>query len=158
MTTARTLLTHGAAEARDCHDDDGDDDRLDAVQQSLERRRVPVLDVRPRERQHDDERRDDEAHTGDHQAAPSGALVAQVDRQLGRVGSGDEVGGAYQVDEPVVVEPAPPHHDFVAHHRDVRGGSAEANRSQLEEQERQLTKRRAVAGRLLHGRQAIGRT
>ena len=45
---------------------------------------------------------------GQDQPAPAGPLVPQVDGQLVEFGPGDQVGGAHQVHEPLVVDPAAP--------------------------------------------------
>ncbi len=76
-------------------------------------------------------------HTpGDHEAAAPGA---EVDGRPGAVGSGDEVGGPDQVDEPPVGDPAATAYDLVVRHGDVCRGSAEGGRAEAQEQAGQLT-------------------
>ena len=73
---------------------------------------------------------------------PAAPRRADVDGQLGRVGAGDEVGGAEQVEELLARQPAAPADDLVLHHRDVRRGAAEGRRAQPQEEPRQLAERR----------------
>jgi hypothetical protein len=106
-------------------DDDGDDDRLDAVEHAAQRQGVAVGDVDPGEGPDDHRGGGDEAHAGHDQAPAPGAVPAEVDGQLGAVGPGDQVGRADEVDEALVADPAPTADDLVVHHRDVPGRAAE---------------------------------
>ena len=70
---------------------------------------------------------------GDDQPAPARPVVAQVDGQLGGVGAGDQVGGAHQVDEARVGDPAAAADQLLAHHRGVGGRAAERDQAQPQE-------------------------
>jgi len=50
-------------------------------------------------------------------------------------------------------EPPAPPHDLVLHHRDLGGGAAEADDTELEEEARDLAE--AAGGRLVDSRQSI---
>ena len=76
---------------------------------------------------------------------PPGALRPEVDRQLGGVRTGNEIGCAHELQELVVVEPSPTAHHFVAHHGDVRSWTSEADHTQSQEQTGNFTKRLACA-------------
>jgi hypothetical protein len=50
-----------------------------------------------------------------------------VDRELGRIRTGDQVDRAEQVQKLGLGEPFPALHDLAVHHRDVSGGATEAD-------------------------------
>jgi hypothetical protein len=66
------------------------------------------------------------------------APVADVDRQLGRVRAGNEVGRAEKIEKLLARHPGPPAHDLLFHERDVRGRAAERGCAEPEEEQRQL--------------------
>jgi hypothetical protein len=66
-----------------------------------------------------------------------------VDGHLGRVGPGDQVRRAQQVEEFLAAHPGSPAHHLVFHHRDVRGGPAEGRGAEAEKEKRDLGERRA---------------
>jgi hypothetical protein len=134
----------GSRQGPDRLHDDGDDHRLDPVQEPYRLRRRSVSHVDPGERQRDERRRQDEQRAGQDETAPAGPRVAQVDRQLGRGGAGDEIAGAEQIEELLLGHPAPPRHDLVAHERDVRRGPAECDEAELQEERGDLAQRSRV--------------
>ena len=70
-----------------------------------------------------------------------------MDRHLGGVGAGHEVRRGESARERVAVEPAPPLHELVLHHRDVRRGAPEGGRAETPELP-ERPRERAAAGRL----------
>jgi hypothetical protein len=97
---------------------------------------LPERDVHPGERGDDERGRQDEAPTRDDKPRPARDAVADVDRHLGRVRAGDQVGRADEVEELGVRQPPAPPDDLVLHQRDVRRRPAEAGRAQPQEQGR----------------------
>ena len=83
------------------------------------------------------------------------ALMAEVDGQLGRVGARDQVGGAHQVDEPLVGQPLPALDQLLAHHRGVRGRPTEGHHAQPEEDEGDLSGRAESRSRSRSGHDCI---
>jgi hypothetical protein len=120
---------------------DRDDDRLDPIQGRRRLGTGGVGDVRPREREDDRHRRHDEARAAQQQSGPARPHVAEVDGHLRRVGPRDEVRHAEQVQETCIVDPTSRAHHLVAHHGDVRGGTAEADDAELQEESDDLAKR-----------------
>ena len=60
-------------------------------------------------------------------------MIAQMDRQLRRIGPGDEIGRAHQIGELVARDPLPSRNQFVFHGRHVRGRPAEGGDSEARE-------------------------
>jgi len=81
--------------------------------------------------------------------------VADVDRQLGRVRPGDQVGRAQQVEEALAGDPSPPPHHLVLEQRDVRGRTAERGRAEPQEEQRDLAQRPARRGGCRGGHPAL---
>jgi hypothetical protein len=133
-------------ETSDRLEDHREDHRLHAVEEPADRRHRVVANVGPGQRAGEQHRRRDERDARDQQPGPAPPLVADVDRQLGRVRPRDQVGRAHQIEERRVGEPAAAPHDVLAHHRDVRRRSAERRGAEAQEQARQLTERRALRG------------
>ena len=75
-------------------DHDRDDDRLDAVEHPGRSRHGAEPDVRSREAGDDERGGEDEADPGDEQPGPAAPAVSDVDRHLGGVGPGDQIGRA----------------------------------------------------------------
>jgi hypothetical protein len=59
--------------------------------------------------------------------------MTYVDCQLGRVGARNEVGGSEQIEKLFPGQPLPAADDFILHHCDVGGWSAECDGPQLQE-------------------------
>jgi hypothetical protein len=117
---------------------DCDHHRFHAVENSRGFRQFTEPHIHPSQRQHDARRRKDEANTRDEQSGPAGPLVADVNRHLRRVWSGNQIRSGKQVQGVFVRKPPPPPHDFVLHHCDMRRGAAECNRAEFEKQQRKL--------------------
>src|SRR5262249_22508845 len=90
--------------------------------------------IGPGDRERDQRRRQDEERSGEDEAAPARSGVTQIDRQLGRRGTGNEVAGAEEVEELLLGHPAPSLHDLVTHEGDVGRRSAERDAAELEEE------------------------
>jgi hypothetical protein len=60
--------------------------------------------------------------------------MADVNRQFSGVGTWNEIRGAEQIEKLLARQPSPAAHDFVFHHRDVRGRPAESCEAETEEQ------------------------
>ena len=58
--------------------------------------------------------------------------------ELRRIRPRNEIGRAEKIEKLVVREPAPPAHDLVLHHRNVRSGPTERGRAELEKERREL--------------------
>ena len=80
-------------------DHDGDDHRLDAVEDPPGLGKTSVAGVRDRQAERDQHRRQDEARAARDEARPARAHEPDVDRHLRRVRTGDEVGRAEEVEE-----------------------------------------------------------
>jgi hypothetical protein len=125
----------------ECLDDDGDDDRLDPVEHPARLRAGAEPDVGPSEAEREEGGRGDEAHPGDDQPGPAGTGPTDVDRHLGGVGAGDEVGRPQEVEELRGREPAPPLDDLPLHHGDVGGRPPERGGTEPQEEPGDLTHR-----------------
>jgi hypothetical protein len=64
-----------------------------------------------------------------------------VDCHLGRVGAGDEIGRAEQIEEMLVVQPLATMNDLIAHHGNVRRRPAKSGRTELEKEARYFAER-----------------
>ena len=73
-----------------------------------------------------------------------------MDRHLGGVGAGHEVRRGEGARERVAVEPAPPLHELVLHHRDVRRRTAEGGRAEPPELPEEPHERAAPGRRVAH--------
>ena len=73
-----------------------------------------------------------------------------MDRHLGGVGAGHEVRRGEGTRERVAVEPAPPLHELVLHHRDVRRRAAEGGRAEPPELPEEPHERAARGRRVAH--------
>jgi len=125
---------HGRArEAPHRLEHDRNDHRLDAVEQRARHRQRAPAHVRPGQRHHAQHRRHDEADATQHEPPGAGPQVAEVDRHLGGVGPGDQVGDAEEVDELRIADPAPAPHELLAHHRDVGRRPAEGHDTEAQE-------------------------
>jgi hypothetical protein len=60
--------------------------------------------------------------------------MTDVNGELGRVGAGDEVRRAEQVEKLFVRKPLSADDHFLVHHRDVRGWASERSGAELEEE------------------------
>jgi hypothetical protein len=67
--------------------------------------------------------------------------MPEVDRQLGGVRSGDQVGRTNPLEELLIVHPVAAADDLVAHERNVRSRAAEADDSEFGEQARNFLQR-----------------
>jgi hypothetical protein len=121
--------------------DDRDQDRLDPVQDADHRRLGGERDVAPGEGGDHQGGGEDEAQPGDREPPPPGDPVADVDRHLGRVRAGDQVGRPEKVEELVAGQPPPAADDLVFHQGDVGGGSAERGEPEPQEHGRDLPER-----------------
>lgn len=99
---------------------------------------VPTSAGKLDERLDDQRGGEDERGSGGHEAAPAGPVMADVHGHLRRVGTGDQMRGADEVDELLLLHPPTMGDDFIVHHRDVRSGLAERDAPQLAEQTGQL--------------------
>src|SRR5690606_1479013 len=70
-----------------------------------------------------------------NESFPTGALMTTVHCHFRRVRTGNQVGGANQIEEVFTGNPLALLYDFVLHHRDVRCRSAEGNAPEPEEDE-----------------------
>lgn len=68
------------------------------------------------------------------QPQPAPAPVPDMDGEFRRIGAGDEVGRAHQIQKFVFREPTAMADHFVFHHGDVRSRSAEGREAQTKEQ------------------------
>jgi len=68
-------------------------------------------------------------------------VIANVNRQLGGIRSGDEIRRATRVEELIAREPAPAAHDLVLQHRDVDGGPPNEVASEPQEQQGEFGQR-----------------
>ena len=131
-------LDRGGSELPQGLGDDGDDDRTDAVHHPAELRRVAHPDVGPGQTPDDEGGGQDEAGAGEEQPESAAASIPEMNRHLGRVGAGNQVGRGEQIEKVGVGQPPPPLDDLVPHHRDVRGRSAEGGHPQAQKQAGQL--------------------
>ena len=114
--------------------DDGDDDGLDTVEKARDRRQRTVVDVCPRQNSDHDGSGKNEACARDQQARPSAALTADVNHELGRSRTGNEVAGAEMVEEFSLANPAATCNHFLLQHRDVSGGATEGRGTKFQEE------------------------
>ncbi len=142
-------------EADQCMGDDRDDHRQYPVPEINSCWVSAVALVQPSEHAHDDDRRADEADTGSDQPPCSGALGAEIDGELGRVRTGDEVCRAEKIEELFIVEPSASTNHFVADHRDVRCRAAEAEHTEAKKQPDHLTQSTGLTGALYAFRVAL---
>src|SRR5439155_10863000 len=82
--------------------------------------------------------RENEARARNKETWKSSASVPDVDRHFGRIGSGDKVGGAHQVDELFVRQPATSSHHLVFHQGDVRRRPAKTDGAEFQEKPREF--------------------
>jgi hypothetical protein len=123
----REAVTQAGARESDRGDcDDRDDRGTDRAQDRLHLRHLAVCHVDERQRQDDQHSRHDETQAGDDQAGHAGADEAEMDSQLGRVRTRDEIERRDQVDEVAAIDPLTANDDFVLHQRDVRCGPPNA--------------------------------
>ena len=74
---------------------------------------------------------------GHKQPLPARPLIADVDRQFRRVGTGEQVRHPNQIQQLLPAHPLPPLHHLIIHHGDVGGGAAKGNTPQAKEHRRQ---------------------
>ena len=131
----KAWVESSSSQAQESLGDNGDDGRLDAIEQPLDPRKGPVFGVRPCQSHHAEHGRNDERHSRHDQAGPTPAQVPNVNRELRRIGARDEIAGRNEIEETLIVHPATPLHDLLAHHGDVRGRASEADRPEFQEQD-----------------------
>ncbi len=122
-----------SSELEDRLDDEHDDHRRDPGEHRLEPRPGAVLLVEPGQPQHHEERREDERDPGEDQPLGARPHPPDVHRDLGRVGTGHEVGEADELRVLGVVDPALALDEVVTHQRDVRGRAAERGGAEAQE-------------------------
>jgi len=112
-------------------EDDGQHRRFDAGDDRLDLRLPPVFDVQPGQAGGNQHRGQDERRAGDHQPRPATAHEADVDRHLGRIRAGDQIRRADQVQKVLSRQPTAAFDHLVFHQSQMRGRTAEADRTQL---------------------------
>jgi len=106
-------------------------DRLNSVENSRGLRQRSEAHVRPRQPRDHDRRGQDETDSRDQQARPTCTHSADVDRYLGGVWSGNEIGRAQKIQKLFARQPAAARDGFVFHHCDVRRRAAKSDCAQL---------------------------
>ena len=139
------ILDRRPSEPPQRHGDDRQDHGLDPVEERRHRGDGAEAHVAPGQQSRDQHRRKYETGAGHDQAAPAATGVAHVDGHLGGIGSGDEVGGAEQIEEVFPAQPPPPPHHFVLQHGDVGSRSAEADDPQFEKDPGYLSEASALS-------------
>jgi hypothetical protein len=112
---------------------DRDHHGLERVQRTCGDRKLAESHVQVGDRHHDQYSGQNEARAGNQEADRPATHMPDVDRQFCRVRAGNQVRRAEVVEELLAREPFSAHHDFLFHHRDVRGRSTEGDRSELQE-------------------------
>ena len=132
----------------ECLGDHGHDGRLDPAKNAGHGRDRPETHIEPRQGQYDEHGRQNETGPGHEQPTPARPAIADVDRQLRGVRSGDQIGAATRSRKSCRVS-QPAADDLVFHQGDVRRRPAEAERADLEKKHRQVAqpRRRAWIGR-----------
>ena len=110
----------------------GNDHRLDTVEDGGDLRQRPVGNVGPGEGRHDQRCRQDEADPAYKQPGPPGLSVPHVDRHFGGIRAGNQVGGTEQIQEFLAGQPGSATHDLVVHHGDVGCRATEADDAELQ--------------------------
>src|SRR2546426_847202 len=100
--------------------DNRDNDRLHPVQNARGLRKRAVSDIDRSDNGDEKHRRQDEAAPCNQEPGPSGLPVSDMDRHLGRVWPGNQVGRTEQVEKRLAREPSATLDDFVFHHVDMR--------------------------------------
>ena len=134
-------VDHPASDADDRGEDERDDGRAEALNGAVDHRDVPVLDVhRAHDAEHDERRQHEEAARGDS-AADAVERIADVRRELLRLGAGKRHAEVERVQEPALADPPPPLDQLGMHDRDLAGRPAEADHAELEPEAECLTLR-----------------
>ena len=89
------------------------------------------FDIDPGYQRGQEHGRQDKGYAGGEQARPAGALIADMDHHFGRIGAGDQIGGADEVEKMFSGQPLAPRHGLIFEHGDVAGGPPEADDSQF---------------------------
>lgn len=105
----------------------------------------PRISVGQREQQQD--RRPDEAEAGDEPAARAVQPPAEIDRELQRLGPGQQHAEIERVGETTLVEPAAPLDHLAVHDRDLPCRPAERDETETEPEARRLGERRTTPSR-----------
>ena len=101
-----------------------------------------MFNIKPGQAQNDQHGGGNKADAAQEQAHPAGAHIPDVDRHFCRIGTGDQVGRAQQIEELFIRQPFTAEDDFIVHDRNVRGRSAKRSESQLEKKRGNLNEGR----------------
>jgi len=115
----------GSPQTPKCLHDQRDDDRLDPVKNGGGLRQRSKAKVGPRDGGHQERCRQDEAGAAGDQAGPASVPETEVDGELRRARTGDEIRRAEQIQELLAREPLAAADRLVLHHGDVRRGPTE---------------------------------
>ena len=118
-----------------------DDGGPESEQQARGRRQVaePCIQVRQPEEQHD--RRNDEAEAGNQPAAHAVQPPAEVDRELQRLGAGQQHAEIESVGESSLVDPAALIDELAVHDGDLARRSAERDEAEAQPEARRVAER-----------------
>src|SRR5439155_10298979 len=133
--------------------DDRDHRSPDAVENALHPREPAVAEVERREREHHEERRQDEGDAHQRRPGHAGAHPSEVDRELRRERPRRELREGEPLDVVLPRDPAALVDEVALHVADERDRSAEAECAEAEEIAEQLTE----AARRRRGRHRLGR-
>ena len=126
------VLERARADAVGGEHHDRRDCRLDAVQNSGDRRHVAERHVDPRQRDQDEKRRQEEQRARDDAAPGPVHHPADVSRKLGCLRPRQHHAVVERVQEPPFRNPAPAFHQVLMHDGDLAGGAPEADEAELE--------------------------
>ncbi len=121
--------------------DDRDNDRLHPIQNAGAFRQRAIADVDRSDNRDEKRRRQDKAAPCHQESRPSALPDSDMNRHLGGVWPGNQVGRTEQVEKLLTREPRATPDDFILHHGDVRRRAAEGGGAQFEKEERQLSER-----------------
>ena len=102
--------------------------RLEAEEHAGDEADIAVDDVDVAEREDGEKAGQDKQAAGDQAALRAVQQPAEIDRQLLRLGAGQQHAVVERIEEPVFADPALLVDDDAMHHRDLAGRTAEAQR------------------------------
>ena len=132
------MVERRAGEVEERPADDHEDRELDPRERRLHRGEGAVADIPPRDRRCEERRREDEPDSRRDESPPPSSAMTDVDGELGRVGSGDELGRRVERQELVTRDPAAAADELLLEERDVRRGAAETDGPEAGEGEEDL--------------------
>ncbi len=138
----RPVLQRATADPDAGLDDDGENSRLDAEEQPLDQRRLPIQHIERAETEHHQRAGQDEEQPCDQPAQRPVHQPADIDGKLLRLRPRQQHAVVERMQETLLADPAPLLDQLLVHQRDLAGRAAKAQQADLEPDTRRLRQAR----------------